>query len=116
MLIKPKCMICDQIYMGGREGCCSKCLSGRPAQKRRIRLRCLCGRRAVAILLGDVVNGDGEPMLVEIPICPICQNQEIQLEASQARMSSGSEKNPVHLVIVKSLPRARFRFQGKKLC
>jgi hypothetical protein len=63
-----------------------------------------------------VVNAEGETMLVEIPICPVCKKLEIQLEASMARTPIGSEINPVEVIVVKSLPRARSRLQGKRIC
>jgi len=115
MLIKPKCTVCNQIFLGGADGCCVVCLAGDAPPRKRRRLRCLCGCKATMVMLAEVVNADGELLLVEIPLCPACKKQELLLEESLAGSFPAAAANPLKIVVVKSLPRAHSPLRGSKI-
>ncbi|MCC7129300.1 MAG: hypothetical protein IT297_02775 [Anaerolineae bacterium] len=114
MLIKPKCRLCNQIYLGGADGCCHACLSGNAPPRKPKRLRCMCGRKAVLVMLAEVVNADGETLTVEIPLCAACKKQELLLEKPQADPPPAAA-NPLQVIVVKSLPRAHAPLRGSKI-
>lgn len=114
MLIKPKCRVCQRIYLGGEEGCCDACRSGGAGRRKPRRLRCQCGRLAVSILLAEVIDGDGEPLQVEIPLCPACEKEELRLEAS-LRRAPPAAASPVQVIHVQSLPHAHAHLRGSKI-
>jgi hypothetical protein len=114
MPIKPICQVCKYPFLGGKNGICDACAANRP--KRSIRdLRCLCGRKAIIVFLANVLSPEGETMEVEIPICQDCYKLEMELEAIATHLHSPPLKTELNVIVVKSLPRAHPRWQGKRL-
>ncbi len=70
MRVKPRCRECGRLYLEGRDGNCEICLAATVRRKRVKPLRCLCGKIAVEIIIGGVLNPEGEPMDVEIAPVP----------------------------------------------
>ena len=115
MRIKPNCELCGRPYRGGgQEGCCRTCAKGADPHGWRKRLLCLCRKVAVVVMLGEVLTAEGEPMDVEVPLCPACRAMELELELALTRMPARPGLKPVPVVVVKNLPRPKRPLSGKK--
>lgn len=70
--LKPPCIRCNQPYLAGKGGVCASCRRG----KKPARLRCDCGKPAVAVLMTTV--GTSELYPIEIPLCRDCLSLEME--------------------------------------
>jgi hypothetical protein len=115
MKIKPKCQSCKCIFLGGQGGLCEFCLSGKTRLKKAKPLRCLCGKKAVVVILATVLTPEEEPLELEIPLCRDCRDLEGTLEKAPGFEAQVVATDPEQIVIVKSLPRARQSYKGRIL-
>ncbi len=114
MKIKPRCLKCNCLFLGGQDGVCDMCLSRKPRKRKSKPLRCLCGKRAVAVLLAMVYPPDEEPLELEIPLCRECMEIERSMEAPGASVAR-FKTEPSCIVVVKSLPRVPPSSRGRSL-
>ena len=115
MRIKPNCELCGRPYRGsGQDARCRTCARGAPAREWQKRLLCLCRKVAVVVMLGEVLSAEGEPMEVEVPLCPDCCAMELELELALTRKPARPGLKPVPVVVVKNLPRPKRPLSGRK--
>jgi len=113
--IKPNCELCGRPYLGGgQDGRCRTCAQGAHSTGVRKRLRCLCRKVAVVVMLGEVLTAEGEPMDVEVPLCIACRALELELELALTRMPARTGLKPVQVVVVKNLPRPKRPLSGRR--
>jgi hypothetical protein len=115
MRVKPNCMQCGLPFLGGKDGCCELCSSGQLSRRTKKRLRCMCGKRAIQVVFGEIVPLGDEPFEVELPLCRDCLRLEMELEASESYKACQPKYNPVNVIVVKSLPRAHAKMSGRRL-
>jgi len=115
MFLKSRCRFCGRAFLKGQADCCEKCLSGTPPRKKVKPLRCYCGKTAVEVMLGDVLNPDGEVIFVEVALCRDCYNLELEMEAEMKGRKTAIDENQIQIMVVKSLPRSRSILRGKKI-
>jgi hypothetical protein len=113
MKIKPECRSCSRIYLGGQDGLCENCFSSEVCKKRVKRLRCLCGKPAVLVILATVLTPEEAPLELEIPLCGDCRDLERALEKEAGLSEATAVTDPSQIVIVKSLPRLKPALKGK---
>lgn len=113
MKTKPKCQTCKCIFLGGQDGCCEFCLSGKARMKKAKALRCLCGQKAIVVILATVLTPEEEPLELEIPLCRDCHDLERGLENGPGLVAQAVATDPAQIVVVKSLPRARPALKGR---
>jgi hypothetical protein len=114
MRIKPNCSICKFPFIGGKDGICNACSANRSRRLKRD-LRCLCSRKAEIVILAVVLNPEGEPIEVEVPVCRSCKELELELEVAENHIHSIPDKSTIEVIVVKRMPRVHPRLQGKKL-
>jgi hypothetical protein len=115
MKIKANCQSCGRIYLGGQDGYCEPCLSGK-VRKRKVKvLRCLCGRRAIVVILATVLSPEEEPLGLEIPLCRECCDLERSIETESGLSEKIFHTNPAQIVVVKSLPRLKPTLRGRNI-
>jgi hypothetical protein len=115
MKTKAKCQSCNRIYLGGRGGLCERCLSNTARKKMVRRLRCLCGKPAIVVILTTVFSPEEEPLELELPLCRECLALERSLETVPGLPETIIATNPAQIVVVKSLPRALPVLKGRKI-
>jgi hypothetical protein len=112
MQVKAVCRSCRRPYLAGRGGLCEAC---RTSQPRPERLRCQCGKLAVAVIFAVVLTPEGEPRRIQLAVCRRCFRLEEEMEAELKPKPKADFDNPIEVIPVKSLPRAGGPLKGRKL-
>ncbi len=115
MKIKSKCRACGRIFLGGRDGCCDLCLSGRARRRKASSLRCQCGKKAIQVMLATVITPEQVALELEIPLCQDCYELESRLECGSKLDEYVIATTAKQILIVKSLPRAHRILKGRIL-
>ena len=115
MHVKPNCKHCGRPFLGGKDGYCDLCKTDQLPHRKKKHLRCLCGKRAIRVVFGVVTPIGDEPLEVEMPLCRDCLRLELELEAGETCKGTPPIVNPIHIIVVKSLPRAQPRMSGRRL-
>ena len=113
MRVKPNCEQCKRPYLNGCDGLCEFCSRDRPPKKKLKRLRCLCGKVAVVVVLGGVLTPQDEIMDVEVPLCTACRELELELELILAKTPRQGGPTAAQVIVVRNLPRLKRLLSGR---
>jgi len=115
MNIKGKCRSCQCIYLGGQDGLCNSCLSGKRRKLKSKPIHCLCGKRAVVVILAYALVPEEGLVELETPLCRHCLELERALEGEPRAVNEPVATDLSRVVVVKSLPRVDPPLKGRKI-
>lgn len=112
MKIKAVCKSCRRLYLTGKNGLCQSCLKPGFRYKKPV---CYCGKPAAQVVFVTVLNPEGVERSVQLALCMECLELESQSESRPGRPVLDTQPNPIHVVQVKSIPRADSPLKGRKI-
>lgn len=115
MNIKIKCRSCQCIYLGGQDGLCNRCLSGKRRKLKSKPIHCLCGKRAVVVILAHAMLPEEGLIELETPLCQRCLELERTLEGEPRAVNKPVPTDLSQVVVLKSLPRVNPPLKGRKI-